>query len=61
MLQRSSLFRQLAREGIFLPIRCLLRRFHPQIAGTRPESLFRWLGFFEQPEPAEIIAYFLRG
>jgi leucyl/phenylalanyl-tRNA--protein transferase len=51
----------LAREWTFLAIRGLLRRFHPQIAGTRPESLFRWLGFFERPEPAEIIANYLRG
>jgi hypothetical protein len=61
MLQRTSPFRQLAREWTFLAIRGLLRRFHPQIAGTRPESLFRWLGFFERPEPAEIIANYLRG
>jgi len=34
---------------------------NPQIAGTRPESITRRLGFFERPEPAEMIANYLRG
>lgn len=61
MVERTSPFWHLAREWTFLASRGLLRRFHPQIPGTRPESLFRWLGFFERPEPAEIIANYLRG
>jgi leucyl/phenylalanyl-tRNA--protein transferase len=51
----------MAREWTFLASRGLLRHLNPQIAGTRPEWLFRWLGFFERPEPAEIVANYLRG
>jgi leucyl/phenylalanyl-tRNA--protein transferase len=38
-----------------------LHRLNPQITGTTSESIARWLGFFERPEPAEIIANYLRG
>jgi len=61
MRQRAIRFRQIAREWAFLATRGLLSRLNPQIAGTRPEWIFRWLGFFEPPEPAEIIANYLRG
>lgn len=61
MRQRTIRFRQLAREWTFLATRGLLRRLNPQIAGTRAEWVFRWLGFFEPPEPAEIVANYLRG
>ena len=61
MQQRTIRFRQMARGWTFLLTHGVLSRLHPQIGGTRPESIFRWLGFFERPEPAEIIANYLRG
>jgi leucyl/phenylalanyl-tRNA---protein transferase len=53
--------RQRARAWAFLALRGILSRCSPAIAGTGPEWMFRWLGFFEAPEPAEIIANYLRG
>lgn len=61
MEQRAIRFRQMARGWAFLATRGLLGRLNPQIAGARTEWIFRWLGFFERPEPAEIIANYLRG
>ena len=61
MEQRAIRFRKMASGWTFLATRGLLRRLNPQIVGARTEWIFRWLGFFERPEPAEIIANYLRG
>jgi leucyl/phenylalanyl-tRNA--protein transferase len=61
MSNTANSLRQWARAGAFLTLRGILSRSSPAILGTRPEWMFRWLGFFEPPQPAEIIANYLRG
>lgn len=59
----SSLFsvRNMARAGAFLALRGVARRMSPAVPNNRIESGARWLGFFEAPEPAEVVANYLRG
>ena len=61
MSNTANSLRQWARAGTFLALRGILSRSSPAIPGTGPEWMFRWLGFFEPPQPAEIIANYLRG
>jgi leucyl/phenylalanyl-tRNA--protein transferase len=51
----------MARASAFLVGRALLRRINPAIPDNRLESAVRWLGFFEPPDPAEVVANYLRG
>jgi leucyl/phenylalanyl-tRNA--protein transferase len=53
--------RNIARTGAFLALRTVARRISPAVPNNRIESAVRWLGFFEAPEPAEVIANYLRG
>jgi leucyl/phenylalanyl-tRNA--protein transferase len=53
--------RNVARAGAFLALRSVARRMSPAVPNNRIESATRWLGFFEAPEPAEVIANYLRG
>lgn len=53
--------RQTARTSAFVALRSLSPRINPALQGNRLEWMTRWLGFFETPEPAEIIANYLRG
>ena len=49
------------RAGVFLSWRTLARHLSPTVPNNRVESAVRWLGFFEAPQPSEIIANYLRG
>lgn len=53
--------RNVARAGAFLALRAIAARMSPAAPNTRAESAVRWLGFFETPEPAEVVANYLRG
>src|SRR5579863_7395768 len=53
--------RDIARAGAFLTLRGATRRMSPVVPNNRIEAAVRWLGFFEAPEPAEVIANYLRG
>jgi leucyl/phenylalanyl-tRNA--protein transferase len=53
--------RNMARASAFLAGRAVLQRINPAIPNNRFESAFRWLGFFQAPDPAEVIANYLRG
>lgn len=53
--------RNMARSGGFLSLRSVLRRFSPAVPNNGIESSLRWLGFFEAPQPAEVVANYLRG
>src|SRR5215472_11500815 len=53
--------RNIARAGAFLVLRSAAQRMSPAVPNNRIEAAVRWLGFFEAPEPAEVIANYLRG
>jgi len=53
--------RNIARAGAFLVLRSAVQRMSPQVPNNRIESAVRWLGFFQAPEPAEVVANYLRG
>src|SRR5579871_2622616 len=53
--------RNIARAGAFLALRSIARRLSPAVQNTPVESATRWLGFFEAPAPAEVVANYLRG
>ncbi len=61
MTNKLSSMRNLLRAGAFIALRSLSDRLNPTVPNNRVESAVRWLGFFEAPEPAEIIANYLRG
>ena len=53
--------RNIARAGAFLALRSVARRISPVVQNNPIESAARWLGFFEAPAPAEVVANYLRG
>lgn len=61
MATNLSSIRNMARSCAFLALRFLSERMNPAVPNNRMESAARWLGFFEAPEPAEIVANYLRG
>ena len=61
MAHITRIFKKASRICAFVVIRYLFQPFNPAIVGSRAESLVRRLGFLQIPEPAEIIANYLRG
>lgn len=53
--------RNIARAGAFLALRSVANRVSPAVQNSLAERSTRWLGFFEAPAPAEVVANYLRG
>jgi leucyl/phenylalanyl-tRNA---protein transferase len=61
MAKSSNAQRRALRSCAFMAVRHLFERINPGILGNRTELIVRRLGFCHIPEPAEVVANYLRG